>query len=377
MMTKKDELLFPWIESQIAEVLLKNNLQKKDLINLGIGDTCHSMPDCISKALHSATNLMSKKAIGYGPEQGRIELREKICSAVYQGFDFSKEEIFITEGIANSLSLLLDLFPDSSKIGVLSPTYPVYKTLIEATRKISIEVNANDNLDFYPPSEHLDCMILCSPNNPTGKAFSREGLREWIKWANDTGTLILYDGAYESFIFDTETPKSIFEITGAKTCAIELKSFSKSIGFSAMRLGYFVIAKELFLNRRNIREQALTLITAKTNGVSYLIQEAGIAALSPEGLKEIHTLSSNYMEMTKKLKTHLLSQNQQVIGGTHAPYLFWKIEGSCKEKFRTLLHDHLTITVPGIGFGREGYLRLSGFLNDDTLSRACSVLTSV
>ena len=367
-----DELLFPWIQKQIGLVLRESGLEKKDLINLGIGDTCHPLPSCITDALHSAIELMGKQAVGYGDERGSSLLRSKVCSAVYGRYSFSEDEVFITEGIANALSIVLDLFRDNTKIGVLSPTYPVYKSLISSTRKEYVEVEASDNLIFDPPEESLDAIILCSPNNPTGIAFSKLSLQKWVNWANKTNTLILFDGAYESFIFEEGFPKTIYEVEGAKDCAIELRSFSKSLGFSGMRLGYFVCPKEI--RNRETLTKCTTLITSKTNGVSYLTQQGGIAALSPEGLREMDKLSAHYMKMTTKLKEFLLRNKETVVGGEHAPYLFWKVEGSSREKFKELLFQKHIITVPGEGFGRDGYLRLSGFLNEDTLGRACSAL---
>ena len=372
--SKEDELLFPWIEAQITNFLQEKNLEKKDLLNLGIGDTCHVMPECITHALHESVVKMSKVPTGYGSEQGRVALREKITETVYAEQDFSKDEIFITEGIANSLSLLVGLFKEGSVIGVLSPTYPVYQTLLKVMGMKIVEIPAKNDLSFDPPAEKLDGVILCSPNNPTGIAFSKEQLQKWVNWANDTESLILFDGAYESFIFDRKTPRSIYEIEGAKNACLEMRSFSKSIGFSGLRLGYFTVAKELYYRGENINKKCFTMITAKTNGVSYLIQEAGLAALSKEGLKEINRLSANYMDKTRRLKEHLLLQNQQVEGGIHAPYLFWKIKGCSKEKFMEMLYKHDTITIPGIGFGKDGYLRLSGFLTEEGLNRACKTL---
>ena len=369
--TKDEELLFPWIEKQISTFLAEKKLRKSDLINLGIGDTCHVMPTCIIKALHKTVDLMSTTPKGYGPEQGGVCLREKIANTIYNKEQLKLDEIFITEGIANSLSLLTSLFEKGSTIGVLSPTYPVYKSLLEVAGVNVVEILMEKDFSFHPPQQRLDAMILCSPNNPTGVAFTKSQLENWVNWANDNDTLILFDGAYESFISDPEIPHSIYEIEGAKTAAIEMRSFSKSIGFSGLRLGYFVVPRELGI----IHKKCIKIITAKTNGVSYLIQEAGLAALSPEGLKEISKLSAHYMSMTARLKDHLLAQNQRVKGGLHAPYLFWNVSGSSKEQFIEMLRQHHTITIPGVGFGMDGYLRLSGFLNEDILQRALKVLT--
>ena len=369
-----EPMLFPWIESKKNEILKKDNLKKSDLINLGIGDICNPLPKCIIDALHDGVEKMGQQAIGYGPEQGRVELREKIANKVYDQ-DFSADEVFITEGIANSLSLLIGGFKEGSTIGVLSPTYPVYKSLLSVCRMNIVEIKANDDLSFSPPTFKLDAMILCSPNNPTGKAFLKENLQSWVSWAHEYKSIILFDGAYEAFIFDKDYPRSIYEISGAKQVAIEMRSFSKSMGFTGLRLGYFVFPKELEAKDQLTLQKCTDLICAKTNGVSYLIQEAALAALSDEGLQVSQQLANNYMEMTKRLKEALTAQGEIVIGGEHAPYLFWKVKGSSKEKFLYLLEKHHLVTVPGVGFGMDGYLRLSGFINEDILNKALNALT--
>jgi LL-diaminopimelate aminotransferase len=366
----EEELLFPWIHQQKNLFLKTHQLEKCDLINLGIGDTCHNLPNCITKALIEGVKTMGKCPIGYGPEQGNPLFRKKIAQTVYFEQKFSEDEIFITEGIANALPLLLSLFAPGSKVGILSPTYPGYRSLLEVMELKIIEIAAKDDFSFSLPTERLDCMILCTPNNPTGIAFTKEELTKWVEWANRNGTIILLDGAYESFITSENIPKSIYEIPGAKTCSIEMRSFSKSIGFSGLRLGYFIVPKEC-----GYLSTAQKMITVKTNGVSFLSMEGGIAALSEEGLYETQRLTSHYRNMTKKLKEHLLANGQNVIGGIDAPYLFWQIEGSSKEAFLKLLYTHRLVTVPGIGFGREGFLRLSGFISENTLEKAKAVLT--
>jgi LL-diaminopimelate aminotransferase len=371
----EDPMLFPWIEKKKKEILEKKSLQKKDLINLGIGDICHPLPKTIIDALHAGVEKMGHEAVGYGPEQGRKELRSLICEKVYSDQSFNDEEIFITEGIANSLSILMSLFKEGSTIGVLSPTYPVYKSLLKTYRMNIVEINAGIDLKFPLPEDKLDGMILCSPNNPTGEAFSKQELEKWVAWAKETGTLILFDGAYEAFVEDINFPRSIYEVSGAKDVAIELRSFSKSIGFTGLRLGYFVYPKNLKAQDGFSLSNCTDLICSKTNGVSYLIQEAAIAALSDEAMKESKALTEGYMSMTQKLKDHLLSQGEIVVGGNHAPYLFWKVEGNSKDKFLHLLETKLLVTVPGVGFGMDGYLRLSGFINEEILARAIKALT--
>lgn len=367
-------MLFPWIEKTVQNYCKEQSIDKSKLINLGIGDTCHPLPDIISKALITSIKEMTRTNIGYNNEQGLSELRCAISTNIYNNI-FSSEEIFITEGIANSLSMLIRNFPKGSTIAILSPTYPVYKTLLTLLDINVIELDIQNNFSNLPEQEDIDAIIVCSPNNPTGIAFSKNELQTLVCWAKKYDTLILYDGAYESFIFDDAIPKSIYEINGAKQIAIEMRSFSKSLGFSGLRLGYFSVSKELKHKNRFLLAIYKKIIAATTNGVSYPIQQAGIAAVSNEGLKEIEKLSFNYMEMTNKLKLHLLSENQNVLGGTHAPYLFLQIDGCSKKYFKKLLTNYQIITIPGIGFGKDGFVRLSGFIQENTFQRASKALS--
>ena len=366
--TKEEELLFPWIETQIANKLQTENKEKKELINLGIGDTCDPLPLFVGDAIKGAIQKMERVHVGYGAEQGDSAFREAVAQNVYGKLGISKEEVFVTEGIANSLGMLISLFPKGGKIGVLAPTYPVYKSLLEVEGMEIVEIPAGQNFCFSPPSAPLDALILCSPNNPTGIAFSREELQAFVDYAKESSTLILFDGAYESFVFDN-SPRSIYEIEGAKSCAIELRSFSKTLGFSGLRLGYFIAPKEL-----RVHALCKKIITAKTNGVSFPIQQGGIAALSKQGLETARKFCKKYMEQTTSLKNHLQAKGETVFGGSHAPYLFWKVGNASKEMFVHLLQEHDLITIPGVGFGKEGFLRLSGFINDETLLRACKAL---
>jgi LL-diaminopimelate aminotransferase len=370
----QDEMLFPWISSQIENFLFSNSMEKKDLINLGIGDVCFPLSPLIVKSLIDASAEMGKKTIGYLDEQGLSSLREKITEIVYPKNNFSKQEIFICEGIANSLSMLLKMFPSGSTFGILSPTYPVYKTLLTLLNMHIVEIDPEEISSSNLKDKNFDALIICSPNNPTGIAFDKASLTYLVNFAIHTKTLILLDGAYESFIKDKNFPRSIYEIDGAKQVAIELRSFSKSLGFSALRLGYFTVPKELKYKEEFFLPLCQKTIAASTNGVSYLSQSAGMTALSKEGLEEIERLSNHYMGMIKRLKEHLIDQNQKVIGGEHAPYLFWNIGGDSKNHFQRLLRENHLITIPGKGFGKDGYLRLSGFIEEKTLQKALKVL---
>ena len=375
LLSSKKSMLFPWIEDQIKQFTKKKQLQKSDLINLGIGDTCHTLPEFIRDSIISALDLMSQKPIGYGPEQGNLALRETVANVKYQGFEFSADETFVTEGIANSLSIILEIFRKGATIGILNPTYPVYRSLLEILGMNVIEINSDENNVFNPPSVHLDGVILCSPNNPTGIAFTKEELKNWITWANQTESLIIFDAAYASFISDKNIPSSIYEIDGAKNVAIEMHSFSKSLGFSALRLGYFIFPKEIKFQNQSLLPYCKKIIASKTNGVCYPIQMAGITALSKQGMETIKTLSLNYMKMVGELKEHLFSEGYKPIGGSSAPYIFLKIDSCSKKYFKNLLENKHVISVPGIGFGKDHHVRLSGFINSNTLKKACKAFS--
>ena len=298
---------------------------------------------------------MSKKPIGYGDESGQIFLKKAIQKTIFAYNQFSKDEIFITEGIANSLSLVLDIFNKGAKIGVLSPSYPVYSSLLDHLGMEKIYIKENRDHSFPLPKTKLDGIILCSPNNPTSLAFSKEELKKWIDWAIKNNCIILFDAAYSSFIFDNKYPSSIYEIEGAKKVAVEMKSFSKSHGFSGLRLGYFIFPKEICYQNQSLLPYCKKMIAAKTNGVSYPIQKAGLAALSKEGQQLSYKFCKKYLERTNQLKDHLINEGKDVLGGICAPYLFLKSSYSSKKMFQKLLYEKNIITIPGCGFGADGF----------------------
>lgn len=376
ILESKNAMLFIWIEEQIQNYIKKRNLQKSDLINLGIGDTCHFLPPLIKQAIIDSAIEMSEHVIGYGDETGQTFLKEAIIdsNATYKEH-FSTNEVIVTEGIANSLSHLLQLFEKKAKIGVLSPSYPVYSTLLSLRGMKKIPIKQNEDLSFTPPKEKLDAIILCSPNNPTALAFSKKELQMWVDYAKENGSIILFDAAYNSFIFDDSTPLSIYEIEGAKEVAIEMKSFSKSHGFSALRLGYCIFPKEICYKSISLLPFCKKIVAANSNGVSYPIQKAGLAALSKEGTEISMALCKEYLENAKTLKAHLLKAGKHVIGAEHAPYLFMKGNRSSKEMFNDLLQNKNIITIPGCGFEADGFLRLSGFISKKTLDLAVANLT--
>ena len=369
------KMLFVWIEKQIQSFLEEKNLNRCDLINLGIGDTCHNLPLLIKDAIIDATVEMSKKPIGYGDESGYFFLKKSIQENISYYNQFSKDEIFITEGIANSLSLLLDIFNKGAKIGVLSPSYPVYSSLLDHLGMEKVFIKENRDHSFSLPKTKLDGIILCSPNNPTSLAFSKIELQKWVDWAIKTNCIILFDAAYSSFIFNKKYPSSIYEIEGAKKIAIEMKSFSKSHGFSGLRLGYFIFPKEICYKNQSLLPYCKKMIAAKTNGVSYPIQKAGLAALSKEGMLISSKLCKKYLERTNQLKYHLITEGKDVLGGICAPYLFLKSPCCCKKMFQKLLYEKNIITIPGSGFGADGFLRLSGFITEKTLQLALKNLS--
>lgn len=363
------EMLFLWVEQQIQNHCAEKKITKKELINLGIGDTSHVLPLFIKNAIVDATNEMTQSPIGYGDETGRLFLKDAIANQkAYQSFQ--PEEIFVTEGIANSLSHLIGLFGKGAKIGVLRPCYPVYISLLKHTELEIVFIDADKDHSFSPPKERLDGIILCSPNNPTSLAFSKQCLKKWIDWACNSNCIILFDAAYNSFILDNCYPNSIYEIPGAKKVAIEMKSFSKSHGFSGLRLGYFLFPKEISYQNISLLPFCKNLIASKTNGVSFPIQKAGVAALSKEGLAFSEKCCKLYLNRTQILKKHLEKNGHTVIGGQCAPYLFLKTETDAKHTFEKLLFEKNIITIPGQGFGAKNFLRISGFISENTLKRS-------
>ena len=372
----KDSYLFYNISLKTKKYLEEN--PDKKLLRLGIGDVSLPLCDEVIKALHEAVDDQSTKENfhGYMPEAGAPFLREKLVNYYKRrNVDLSIDEVFVSSGASDELGDILDLFDRSSSALVIEPAYPAYVDAnIMAGRKI-IHLSSGKENGFLPrPDESLDADIiyLCSPNNPTGAVFNREQLKEWVDFANKKESVILFDAAYEAFIEDDELPHSIFEIEGARTCAIEISSFSKTAGFTGTRLGYTVIPKDLVRNGMCFNSMWLRNRTTKTNGVSYIIQKGGAAVFSEEGLKQIHANIDIYKNNARVLMEALDKLGIWYCGGKNSPYIWMKTPDGMGswEFFDLLLTKIQVVGTPGEGFGAcgEGYFRFSmfGSLEDTT-----------
>ena len=341
------------------------------LLRMGIGDVSLPLCDAVIRALHEAVDDQASKNSfhGYMPECGAPFLREKIAEHYEKrGVSLAADEVFVSSGASDELGDILDLFERSSSALVIEPAYPAYVDAnVMAGRKI-VHLSSSEENSFLPePSEDIkaDLLYICSPNNPTGAVFSREQLQVWVDFANENGSLILFDAAYEAFIEDETLPHSIFELDGAKTCAIEICSLSKTAGFTGTRLGYTVIPKALKRNGMNLNEMWVRNRTTKTNGVSYIIQKGGAAVFTEEGQRQIHENIQIYKKNAKILMKALDQIGMWYCGGKNAPYIWMRCPRGMKswEFFDYLLHKIQVVGTPGEGFGAagEGYFRFSTF----------------
>ena len=341
------------------------------LLRMGIGDVSLPLCDAVIRALHEAVDDQASKSSfhGYMPECGADFLREAIAEYYEKkGVSLSSEEVFVSSGASDELGDILDLFEQSGCALVIEPAYPAYVDAnVMSGRKIVRLASGEENGFLPAPDEETDADLLyiCSPNNPTGAVFSREQLQAWVDYANRKGSVILFDAAYEAFIEDETLPHSIFELDGAKTCAIEICSLSKTAGFTGTRLGYTVIPKDLNRNGMNLNEMWVRNRTTKTNGVSYIIQKGGAAVFSEEGQKQINDNIQVYKKNAKILMQALDQLGIWYCGGKNAPYIWMKCPNGMGswEFFDYLLHEIQVVGTPGEGFGAcgEGYFRFSTF----------------
>ena len=357
------------------------------LLRMGIGDVLLPLCDAVIKALHEAVDDQASKSSfhGYMPECGAPFLREMIAKYyVNRGVSLSLDEVFVSSGASDELGDILDLFECSNSALVIEPAYPAYVDAnVMAGRKIVHLASGEENSFLPEPSEEIkaDLLYICSPNNPTGAVFSRNQLQAWVDFANENGSVILFDAAYEAFIEDETLPHSIFELDGAKTCAIEICSLSKTAGFTGTRLGYTVIPKALKRSGMNLNEMWVRNRTTKTNGVSYIIQKGGAAVFTEEGQKQIHENIRIYKKNAKVLMKALDQLGIWYCGGKNAPYIWMKCPtgmGSW-DFFDYLLHEIQVVGTPGEGFGAcgEGYFRFSTFASPEDTKEAAERLVKL
>lgn len=381
----QDSYLFYNI-AQKTKVYLEKNPDKK-LYRMGIGDVSLPLCDAVIKALHSAVDDQSKADSfhGYMPECGAEFLREAIADYYgKRGVKLDADEVFVSSGASDELGDILDLFDQSNTALVIEPAYPAYVDAnVMAGRKIIHLASGRENgfLPLPDDSSKADIIYLCSPNNPTGAVFNREQLQKWVDFANKNGSIILFDAAYEAFIEENELPHSIFELEGARTCAIEICSLSKTAGFTGTRCGYTIIPKDLERCGMNLNSMWVRNRTTKTNGVSYIIQKGAAAVFTDEGMEQIHENIKVYKNNGKCLMEALDKLGIWYCGGKNAPYIWLKCPKGMDswQFFDYLLNEIQVVGTPGEGFGAcgEGYFRFSTFGSPEDTKEAARRLVEL
>ena len=379
----KDSYLFARIAQKVSAYQARN--PDVHLLRMGIGDVSLPLCDAVIDALRQAVDDQADKDRfqGYLPECGAPFLREAIAAHYRaRGVELSPDEVFVSSGASDELGDILDLFDRSSAALVIEPAYPAYVDANVMAGRTIVHLPSSKGDGFLPePSEETlaDLIYLCSPNNPTGATFSRTQLQHWVDFANEHGSIILFDAAYEAFIEDPDLPHSIMEIEGAKTCAIEICSLSKTAGFTGTRLGYTVVPKALMRAGMSMNDMWVRNRTTKTNGVSYVIQRGGAAVFTSEGQRQIRENLRYYKENARILMQALDQAGIWYCGGRNAPYLWIECPDGMGgwEFFDYLLNEAQVVGTPGEGFGAcgKGYFRFSTFGNrEDTQEAARRLL---
>ncbi|MCR5396344.1 MAG: LL-diaminopimelate aminotransferase [Lachnospiraceae bacterium] len=355
----------------------------KEIIRLGIGDVTRPLTNSVIDALHKAVDEMGDADTfrGYAPDLGYDFLRDAICKWDYvrRGCDIAADEIFVSDGAKSDSGNIQELFATDNKIAVCDPVYPVYvdsnvmggrcgnydSTLEKWSDIIYMPTTAENGFVPEFPKETPDIIYLCFPNNPTGTTITKAQLQEWVDYANKNGCLIIYDAAYEAYISEEDVAHSIYECEGAKTCAIEIRSFSKNAGFTGVRLGFTVVPKELKCDGVSLHDMWARRHGTKFNGAPYIIQRAGEAVYSEAGQKEVQELVGYYMNNAKTIREGLKDAGLEVYGGVNAPYIWMKTPDKMTswEFFDYLLENACVVGTPGSGFGPSGehYFRLTAF----------------
>lgn len=353
------------------------------IIKLGIGDVTLPLVPAVRQAMHEAVDEQADPSSfkGYGPYEGYDFLREAIAEHDFaaRGVDIEPNEIFVSDGAKSDCGNIGDILSVHNKVAVCDPVYPVYvdSNAIEGRAgEYDVDAEAWTDIYYMPttaengfcpalPLEDVDVIYLCSPNNPTGTVLTKEQLKQWVDYANDHDALILFDAAYERFITEEDVPHSIFEVEGAKTCAIEFRSFSKTAGFTGMRCGYTVIPETLVRQGQSLNELWMRHQSTKFNGASYIIQKGAAAIYTPEGAAQVEENLDYYRQNARVIKEGLESAGLEVYGAVNSPYVWCKTpEGMGSwDFFIKLLEEAQVVTTPGAGFGPagEGYIRLTAF----------------
>ena len=378
----KESYLFSDIARRVSEFSEKN--PDRRIIKMGIGDVTRPLCKAVTDAMKKASDEMgtAEGFHGYGPEQGYAFLRDAVRDYYKKyGVELDSNEIFISDGAKSDVGNILDIFSRSTTVLVPDPVYPVYvDTNTMDGRKISY-MNATEQNGFLPlPEEGInaDLIYLCSPNNPTGAVYNRAQLREWVNFANRNGSVILFDSAYESFVSDESLPHSIFEIEGAKSCAIEFCSLSKTAGFTGTRCGYTVICDELVRDGKKLSKLWLRRQTTKFNGVSYIVQRGAEAVFTEEGQRQIHENIAAYKKNAALMAETLTELSIPFTGGLNSPYIWMQCPNGMDSWtfFDYLLNETGIVGTPGSGFGKngEGFFRLTAFSTYENTAEAMKLL---
>lgn len=389
--------LFSEIARRVAAYSAEN--PEKKLIKLGIGDVTRPLPAAVIEAMHKAVDEMGRSETfrGYGPEQGYDFLRNAIVENDYAplGVTIEADEIFVSDGAKSDCGNIVDIFGLDNLVAVCDPVYPVYvdtNAMAGRAGEYNDQTGMWSNLHYMPctaengfspeiPNCKVDLIYLCFPNNPTGAVATREQLQAWVNYANANGSVILYDSAYEAFITEPDVPRSIFEIDGAKTCAIEFRSFSKTAGFTGTRCAYTVVPKALQRGGASLNAMWNRRQCTKFNGVPYITQRGAEAIYSTEGKKQVKENIAYYQKNAKVIFDGLKSAGLTVSGGVNSPYIWCKTPDNMGswEFFDKLLQQANVVTTPGAGFGPsgEGYIRLTAFGGAEATEEAVARIRTI
>ena len=360
-----------------------------DIIKLGIGDVTKPLAKTVIQALHDAVdeNAKAETFMGYGPEQGYAFLREALADYYGKlGADIA-DEVFVSDGAKSDIANILDIFSKDCHVVIPDPVYPVYlDTNVMDGRKVSF-LNANEGNNFLPMPEDLgtdekvDILYLCSPNNPTGACYNKDQLQTWVDFANAQGAVIFFDSAYEVFASGTDLPRTIFAIPGARTCAIEIASLSKTAGFTGTRCSYTVVPKELVRDGQSLKDMWFRRQSTKFNGTPYIVQKAAAAVFTEEGYAEIMENIQGYKENAKIIADTLDELGIYYTGGHYSPYVWLKCPNNMSswEFFDFLLEKAQVVGTPGEGFGKngEGFFRLTAFNTPERTREAMERLKEI
>ncbi|GJV72307.1 LL-diaminopimelate aminotransferase, chloroplastic [Tanacetum coccineum] len=381
--------LFPEIRKRVG--VHKSKYTDAKIISLGLGDTTQPIPEVISSAMAKRALALStiEGYSGYGAEKGETQLRARLASTFYSSLGIDEDDIFVSDGAKCGISRIQALFGSNVTMAVQSPAYPAYvdsSVIMGQTGEFQKDVKKYATIeymectpenDFFPDLSKVsrtDIIFFCSPSNPTGYAASREQLEQLVKFAKNNGSILVFDSAYAMYVSD-DTPKSIFEIPGAKEVAIEIASFSKYAGFTGVRLGWTVVPKELkYSNGFSVATDYNRIVCTSFNGASNIAQAGGLACLSPEGLEAMHEMAGFYKENTQIILNTFKSLGFKVYGGKDCPYVWVHFPGqSSWDVFNDILEKTHVVTLPGNGFGPggEGFIRVSGFGHRNNVLEAC------